>query len=406
MDRYSLCRVLLGVYLFVHFAALLPWAGEIFSNRGVLPAAATPFLHLFPNVLALSDSPVVVVSLIIVAATASVCFSAGLYDRTAALVVWYTLACLFGRNPLIANPALPFVGWLLLWHVCLPPSPYGAWSARTRIDPRGGWSVPPWLFAAAWVVMSVGYSYSGYTKLVSPSWVDGTALARVLNNPLARPTIVRDLAAAVPAVVLRFATWGALVLELGYAPLALIRRARPWIWVAMVGLHVGLMVLIDFAELSLGMVLLHLFTFDPQWVPARWSERRDVVFYDGTCGLCHGATRFVLSEDRSGTAFTFAPLQGDTFAGMIANRDRSALPDSVIVRTEAGELMARSDAVIYTLQRLGGLWRVIGIVIQVIPQGVRNRVYDFVARVRYRLVARAQSVCPILPPDLRSRFQG
>ena len=404
--QYSLCRALLGIYLFVHFAALLPWAAQVFSDREVLPANASPFLRLFPNVLGVSDSPVVVVSLLTVAAVASICFSAGLYDRTAALVVWYALACLSGRNPLIANPSLPFVGWLLLWHVCLPASPYGSWSARARLDPRGGWCVPPWLFAAAWVVMSVGYSYSGYTKLVSPSWVDGTALARVVNNPLARPTVVRDLAVAAPSIALRYATWGTLALEFAYAPLALIRRARPWIWVAMVGLHMGFMVLIDFNELSLGMVLLHLFTFDPQWVPSRWSERRDILFYDGTCGLCHGATRFVLSEDSRGTAFTFAPLQGDTFAGMIANRDRSALPDSVVVRTEAGELLTRSGAVIYTLQRLGGLWRVIGTALQVVPRSLRNRAYDFVAQVRYRLFARARSVCPMLPPDLRSRFQS
>jgi predicted DCC family thiol-disulfide oxidoreductase YuxK len=174
----------------------------------------------------------------------------------------------------------------------------------------------------------------------------------------------------------------------------------------MIGLHLSLMVLGDFAEFSLGMVLVHLFTFDPQWVPARWSERRDILFYDGTCGLCHGATRFVLSEDRRGTAFTFAPLQGDTFAGMIATNERSALPDSVIVRTEAGELLTRSDAVIYVLQRLGGLWRVIGVALPVIPQGLRNRAYDFVASVRYRLFARARTVCPILPPDLRARFQA
>lgn len=228
--------------------------------------------------------------------------------------------------------------------------------------------MPPLMFAAAWVLMSLGYSYSGYTKLVSPS--------------------------------------GTLALELAYAPLALVRRARPWIWLAMVGLLGGRMVLIESAELSMGMLLLHLFTFDPQWVPSRWSSRRDMLFYDGTCGLCHGATRFVLSEDRRGTAFTFAPLQGDTFAAMIAATDRSTLPDSVIVRTEAGAWLTRSEAVIYTLQRLGGLWRVLGVALQVVPQSLGNRAYDFVAGVRYRLFGRAQSACPILPPDLRSRFQN
>lgn len=62
--------------------------------------------------------------------------------------------------------------------------------------------MPPALFAAAWIVMSISYTYSGVTKLVSPSWVDGSALARVLNNPLARPTFVRDFVLATPAFAL------------------------------------------------------------------------------------------------------------------------------------------------------------------------------------------------------------
>jgi hypothetical protein len=56
--QYSLCRATFGMFLFVHFVALLPWAAEVFSDRGVLPAAVSPFLRLFPNVLAVSDSPV------------------------------------------------------------------------------------------------------------------------------------------------------------------------------------------------------------------------------------------------------------------------------------------------------------------------------------------------------------
>ncbi|HEY7446614.1 MAG TPA: DCC1-like thiol-disulfide oxidoreductase family protein [Vicinamibacterales bacterium] len=381
--QYSLCRVLLGAYLFVHFAALLPWTEEIFSNRGVLPAAAGSLLYLFPNVLSLSDSPTVVGAILTFGALAAVFFMAGLYDRTAAIVMWYVLACLFARNPLIANPSLPFIGWLLLWHVCLPSSPYGSWSARQRIDPRGGWRMPPVLFAAEWVVMSVGYSYSGYTKLVGASWVDGSALARVLDDPLAAIG----------------------TLELAYAPLALVRRARPWIWVAMFGVFVG-MVLMDFAHRSLGMVILHLFMFDPQWVSPRWIERQDMLFYDGTCGLCHRAARFVLSEDRQGTAFRFAPLQGDAFTEAVTHEDRTGLPDSVIIRTQRGELLTRSDAVIYTMERLGGLWRVIAYPMRLVPKSLRNGAYDFIARIRYRLFPRANTICPILPADLRARFHS
>ena len=121
--QYSLYRAVFGIYLLIHFVALLPWSAELFSNQGVLPADASPLVHLFPNVLAVSDARATVAALITLGAIASLFFLLGLYDRTAAVVMWYMLACLSGRNPLIANPSLPFVGWLLLAHAFVPASP-------------------------------------------------------------------------------------------------------------------------------------------------------------------------------------------------------------------------------------------------------------------------------------------
>ena len=85
--------------------------------------------------------------------------------------------------------------------------------------------------------------------------------------------------------------------------------------------------------------------------------------------------------------------------------ERSALPDSIIVRTQHGKLLMRSDAAIYVLERLGGMWRVIAFPMSLVPRAVRDTVYDFIARIRHRLCARPDTVCPILPVDLRARFQ-
>ena len=400
--QYSVYRAIFGAYLFIHFAMLIPYATELFSSRGVLPDGnASPLFRLFPNVFLLSDLPAFVTGILVIAAACAVLFAIGFRDRLAAIVMWYVLASLFGRNPLIANPSLPFVGWLLLAHACVPPAPFGSWTARGRVDPRGGWTMPSPLFAAAWIVMSLGYSYSGYTKLVSPSWVDGTAMARVLANPLARPSLVRDLGLASPDFLMQLATWGALALELLYAPLALFRRARPWIWTAMLVMHLGLMVLIDFADLSFGMVVLHLFTFDPAWVPRFAPAAKDTIFYDGSCGLCHRSVRFILAEDATGTAFAFAPLHGDRFVAELGDVE---VPDSVVVKTEEGEVLIRSASVIRILKRLGGMWRVIGTLFALVPRTLRDAAYDGVAKIRYRIFGREKSACPLLPADLRARF--
>ena len=404
--QYSVFRAIFGTYLFIHFARLMPWGAEMFSNRGMLPdGAASPLLRLFPNILALYDSPAIVMALLVFAAGASLLFAIGLYDRAAAIATWYALACLFGRNPLIANPSLPYVGLLLLAHACLPRAPYGSFERRGQIDPGGGWRAPQEIYLVVWILMALGYSYSGYTKLISPSWVDGTALGRVLDNPLARPGALRDALLALPPAFLRAATWGALALELLFAPLALSRKLRPWLWAAMLAMHLGLIALIDFADLSLGMVMLHLFTFDPGWVKPLRTKAAEMIFYDGRCGLCHRAVRFILAEDRRGEAFRFAPLGGEVFLAAVTVGRRAALPDSLVVLTAEGELLSRSSAVLYLMRRLGGMWRMVALIGQLIPVAWRDGAYDVVARTRYRLFRKPESACPLLPGHLRSRFE-
>lgn len=403
--QYSLYRAILGTYLFLHFVSLLAWSRELFSSHGVLPAAAdSPLVHLFPNILAAFDAPPFVLSLVALAAVLSILFAIGFHDRVAAVGLWYLGACFLGRNPLIANPALPYIGWLLLAHAFLPSAPYGSWAARGRTDPRDRWAMTDSIYFAAWILMALGYTYSGCMKLSSPSWVDGTALARVLENPLARPGFLRIWFLSLPPTILCVFTWSALTLELLFAPLALFRRIRPWIWCAMVSLHLGLFALISFPDLTAGMLILHLFTFNPSWVPAAGAGRTEELFYDGYCRLCQHAVRFVLAEDTTGAAFRFAPLQGETFRARVTPEQRMGLPDSVVVQKSDGTLLMRSDAILYVMTRMGGVWRVLAAGMKVIPHGVRDFVYNIIARIRFRVFGRREDLCPVVPPELRARF--
>lgn len=402
--QYSLFRFCFGIYLFIHFVALIPWAPEIFSNEGVLSdGALSPLLYLFPNVLILADSPLFVQSLLTLSSCASLIFALGWRDKVAAFFMWYVLACLFGRNPLTLNPSLPFVGWMLLAHMILPGAPYGSVAARGRLDPNGGWQFQPRLFLVAWIVMSVAYSYSGIYKLASPSWVDGSALAEVLANPLARPTLIREILLGLPNFVLQLLTWAALLLELLFAPIALFTRARLPLWTAMTLMHLGLLVLINFADLSLAMILLHFFTFDPNWIQPQAKDSGQIVFFDGNCALCHGWVRFLLAEDRL-NRFSFSALQGETLKNKISEAELKKLPDSIILLTPDGVLLSRSSAIVEILARLGGLWRVVGIMIHLFPKSFRDFAYDIVARFRKRVFGTKSELCPIVPPEIRVRF--
>lgn len=405
--QYSFFRVLFALYLFVHLLHLAPYAAELFSSAGVLPDASdSPAIGVFPNLLGLVDQPAFTTGFVLVGAALAVLLGVGLYDRAAAVLLWYVWACLFGRNPLISNPGLPYVGWMLLAHALLPPAPYGSWRARGRPDPGGDWRMPGLIFAVAWFLMAAGYTFSGATKLVSPSWLDGTAVERVLTNPLARPTLLRDFVLSLPRVVLQTLTWTLLAWEILFLPLALSRRLRPLLWLGMLGMHGGIMIFVDFVDLTLGMVMLHLFTFDPRWIRPLGEGRTERIFYDGTCGRCHRAVRMVLAEDRSGTAFRFAPLGGEAFEHEVRPEHRAELPDTVIVRRQDGTVLVKSAAALHILRRLGGYWRILGTVGEWVPPFVRDGIYDGIARVRHRLFEQPEAACPIIPAHLRARFDA
>jgi predicted DCC family thiol-disulfide oxidoreductase YuxK len=112
-----------------------------------------------------------------------------------------------------------------------------------------------------------------------------------------------------------------------------------------------------------------------------------VLLFDGECGLCNWAVRFVLNHEHKHDLF-FAPLTGP-----LAQRVRDRHPslqavDSVIWvdLDAAGEPIRtaiRSTAVLKLFRYLGGWWTVLQ-AIWIVPRPLRDWIYDLVARNRRR----------------------
>lgn len=389
--QYSLYRVLLGSYLLVHFAHLVPWAAEVFGRGGLIAdASLSPLMAVLPPVLHALDSPSLITALVALGAVGGLLVAIGWFDRSAAILCAALLAYLHARNPLIANPSLPLLGWLLLAHACTPPRPYGSVAAlRHGLDVH--WRLPMSIYASAFIVLAVSYSYSGYTKLLSPGWVSGDAIPEVLHNPLARDHWLRDVLVGLPAVFLQALTWLVIAIELLFAPLALWRRLRLPIWLSMLLIQFGFLVFLDFADLTAPMLLAHLLTFDPRWIRPASPAR---LLFDGRCGFCHANVRFALIEDAA-QRLQFASLQSQ-------GRENHS---SIVLIDATGAEHQRSAAVIGVLYRLGGYWWLLAWALRAIPKPVRDAGYDLVGRLRYRLGKRfANDTCPLLPTELMSRL--
>lgn len=126
-----------------------------------------------------------------------------------------------------------------------------------------------------------------------------------------------------------------------------------------------------------------------------------ILLFDGVCNLCNSTVQWVLRRDRH-ARFRFAALQSDVGRQLLLERglDPDALDSVVLIDGE--QVLQRSSAALGIAVRLGGFWQLAGI-FYLIPAPLRDAVYNWVARNRYRWFGR-QEQCWLPRPEWRERF--
>ncbi len=262
--RYDIYRVILGYYLCVHFLRLLPDGEEVFSNNGMIKdASLLPTYGMLPIFLFKFDSPQVVNAFLLSLAAASLCLVVNYKVRIASAWLFWGWICLFNRNPFISNPSLAFIGWILLSFVVAPKS--RKTSGTTVISPDGEWIYPDVLYYGMWAITAVSYTASGLHKLSCPSWIDGSALQHVLTSLLARDNIFVKGMLSLPPDVLKIMSWTSLFGEISFLFFGVFKHLRKWYWNFFLLFHIGILCTVDFTDLTLGMLVAHLFLFDERW---------------------------------------------------------------------------------------------------------------------------------------------
>ncbi len=131
-----------------------------------------------------------------------------------------------------------------------------------------------------------------------------------------------------------------------------------------------------------------------------------IILYDGVCGLCDRLTRLIIRRDRR-RQFRFASLQGDSAARVLSRygRDPRDLDTLYVIcrhGTPSESLLSRSEAVLFVLSELGGVWR-LSRALRWLPTFLVDHGYGLVARYRYRVFGRYDA-CPVPEPSDRGRF--
>ena len=129
-----------------------------------------------------------------------------------------------------------------------------------------------------------------------------------------------------------------------------------------------------------------------------------LLFYDGKCGFCDHAVRFVLERDKKGQ-FRFAPLEGQTAAQVLHDLapEYKALDSLILIEnfaTPQAKTYVLGEGAFRTLWLLGGPWKIPGS-LNFLPPFLYNWGYRFIARHRHAL---NPSSCPLPDPSQSSRF--
>ncbi len=136
-------------------------------------------------------------------------------------------------------------------------------------------------------------------------------------------------------------------------------------------------------------------------------DSNPIILYDGVCGLCNRLVQFLLKHDKH-ERLRFASLQSD-FAARVLQRhgiDPKDLDTLHVIENyeQPGErVLQRSDAILRAGRELGGFWGASATAARIIPRALRDVIYRFVARNRYRVFGKYDT-CMLPEPNQRSRF--
>jgi predicted DCC family thiol-disulfide oxidoreductase YuxK len=122
------------------------------------------------------------------------------------------------------------------------------------------------------------------------------------------------------------------------------------------------------------------------------NDARTILYFDGICNLCNKTVQFVLKHDKKKEVL-FATLQ--------SMKPAPKEPETVVL-IYRGNYYYKSDVVLKLFKIFGGAWSLL-LVGYIVPKPVRNKLYDIVARHRYKWFGKTDH-CMVPASDISERF--
>ena len=129
---------------------------------------------------------------------------------------------------------------------------------------------------------------------------------------------------------------------------------------------------------------------------------KQLILFDGVCNLCNSSIQYVIKHDEK-NLFMFAPLQSNIGQDIINEyKIDPKKTDSILLYSNENGLSSKSTAALKVAKHLG-FPRNLMSVFFIVPTFIRNWVYDYIAKNRYKWYGKKEA-CMIPTPELKSKF--
>lgn len=133
-------------------------------------------------------------------------------------------------------------------------------------------------------------------------------------------------------------------------------------------------------------------------------KHKKLILFDGVCNLCNASVLYVIKRDKK-DMFRFATLQSEIGKQIIQHyRLDTSKTDSILLYSETKGLSIKSSAALQIAKHLGFPYNLTSIFF-IIPPFIRNWVYDYIAKNRYKWYGKKEQ-CMVPTPELKAKFLG
>ncbi len=130
-------------------------------------------------------------------------------------------------------------------------------------------------------------------------------------------------------------------------------------------------------------------------------RNKTILLFDGYCNLCHSSVLFVLKHEKKSTIY-FTSLQSDIGIEILNHYSIDPQKTDSLVLIEKNQAYIKSSAALRLAKHLKGLYP-LALVFLIVPAFIRNFIYDFIAKNRYKWYGKMDS-CLMPDPELAKRF--